>query len=53
MNTEWTLAELDKFLTQTEMRRPDPVPGVVDLTGRMVTAADSEERSRSRRKLSR
>lgn len=43
MNTEWAIAELDKFIGQTQMRRPDPVPGVVDLTGRMVTAANHED----------
>ncbi|MCD2146512.1 TIGR02391 family protein [Gordonia paraffinivorans] len=43
MNTEWVIAELDKFIDQTVMRRPDPVPGVVDLTGRMVTAANHED----------
>lgn len=43
MNTEWVLAELDKFIDQTVMRYPDPVPGVVDMTGRMITAATGED----------
>ncbi len=43
MNTEWAITELERFIGQTQMRRPDPVPGVVDLTGRMVTAANHED----------
>lgn len=43
MNTEWALAELDRFLDQSRMRYPDPVPGVVDMSGRKVTAAADEE----------
>jgi len=43
MNTEWALAELENFLGQTVMSRPDPVPDVVDLTGRKVTAAGDED----------
>lgn len=43
MNTKWALAELDKFVEQTVMRYPDQVPGVVDMTGRKVTAALDEE----------
>lgn len=43
MNIEWALRELDKFLEQTAMRYPDPVPGFVDMTGRKITAAADEE----------
>ncbi len=43
MNTEWAITELNKFIGQTQMRRPDPVPGVADFTGRMVTAANHED----------
>lgn len=43
MNTEWALAELDKFIEQTVMRYPDPMPGVVDMTGRKITAAPDED----------
>lgn len=42
MNIEWALTELDKFLDQTVMSHPS-VPGVVDMTGRKVTAADDED----------
>jgi uncharacterized protein (TIGR02391 family) len=37
------LAELDKFLSQTILRYPDPVPGVMDWTGRKVTSASDED----------
>jgi uncharacterized protein (TIGR02391 family) len=43
MNTEWALKELDKFIDQTVMRYPDPVPGIVDMTGRKITSARDED----------
>jgi uncharacterized protein (TIGR02391 family) len=43
LNTEWALQQLDTFLSQTVMRYPDPVPGVVDMTGHRVTAAKHED----------
>jgi hypothetical protein len=43
MNTGWALKELDKFIDQTAMRYPDPVPGVVDLSGRKITSAQDED----------
>jgi hypothetical protein len=43
LNVQWALQELDAFLSQTELRYPDPVPGVSDLTGRKVTAARNED----------
>lgn len=43
MNTEWALNELDKFIDQTVMRYPDPVPGVIDATGRKITSARDED----------
>ncbi|MHA7141860.1 TIGR02391 family protein [Arthrobacter sp. Sr33] len=43
MNLDWALKELDKFIEQTAMRYPDPVPGIVDMTGRKITAASDEE----------
>lgn len=43
MNTEWALQELNKFIDQTTMRYPDPVPGVVDLTGHKITSARDED----------
>lgn len=42
LNSEWALQELDTFLDQTVLRYPDPVPGVVNMTGRKVTAAQHE-----------
>ncbi|WP_027932187.1 TIGR02391 family protein [Amycolatopsis thermoflava] len=43
MNTEWALKELDKFIDQTALRYPDPVPGVVDMTARKITSAPDED----------
>lgn len=43
MNTEWALQELNKFIDQTTMRYADPVPGVVDLSGRKITSAQDED----------
>lgn len=43
MNTEWALAELGKFIDQTGLRYPDPVPGVTDWSGRKTTSASNEE----------
>lgn len=43
MNRDWVLAELDKFLDQTTMRYPDPVPGFVDMTGHKITVASDED----------
>lgn len=47
MNTEWAITELDKFISMTTMRYPDPVPGVLDLTGRKVTQAHDEDIERA------
>ncbi|RQM32198.1 TIGR02391 family protein [Rhodococcus ruber] len=46
MNTEWAIAELGKFIEQTTLRRPDRIPGVIDATGRLITAASDEEITR-------
>lgn len=43
MNIQWALAELDKFIDQTVLRYPDPVPGVMDLTGRKITSGSDED----------
>ncbi len=43
LDTTWALAELDKFLGQTILRYPDPVPGVADWTGRKLTSASDED----------
>ena len=43
LNSEWAIAQLDKFIDQTTLRRPDPIPGVADLTGRRVTSSSNEE----------
>lgn len=40
---QWSLAELDKFIDQTVLRYPDPVPGVMDWTGQKITAASDED----------
>ncbi|MEX5718204.1 TIGR02391 family protein [Geodermatophilus maliterrae] len=46
MNVGWALDELNKFIEMSTMRYPDPVPGVIDLTGHMETQAHSEDISR-------
>lgn len=43
MNTEWAMDQLEQFLTATVLSYPASVPGVVDLTGRKVTAAPDDE----------
>lgn len=43
MNVDWALKQLTVFIESSEMRYPAPTPGVVDLTGRKVTAASNEE----------
>jgi hypothetical protein len=46
INVEWAIRELDTFLAQTQMRRPAPVPGIADFTGRKVAAASNEDITR-------
>ena len=46
LNTVWALQELSKFASQTEMSYPPPSPGIVDLSGRMVTAAKNDDITR-------
>lgn len=43
MDTTWAKHQLTHFLQLTELRRPPPTPGIVDMTGRMVTAARNDE----------
>lgn len=39
MNIDWALAELDRFLSLTQMRRFTLGPRVLNITVRMVTGA--------------
>jgi hypothetical protein len=43
VDTTWAKHQLTHFLQLTELRRPPPTPGIVDMTGRMVTAARNDE----------
>ena len=43
LNSEWAIVQLSRFIDQTTLRRPDPIPGVADLTGRRVTSSSNEE----------
>lgn len=43
MNKNWALEQLGLFLDATILSYPPSVPGVVDLTGRKVTAASDDE----------
>jgi hypothetical protein len=43
VDTTWAKQQLTHFLQLTELRRPPPTPGIIDMTGRMVTAAHSDE----------
>jgi len=42
VNGDWALSQLDQFIEQTVMRYPDPVPGVMNMTGRKITAVSDE-----------
>ena len=43
LNAEGAIEQLDKFIDQTTLHRPDPIPGIADLTGRRVTSSSNEE----------
>jgi Protein of unknown function (Hypoth_ymh) len=43
VDTTWAKQQLTHFLQLTEPRRPPPTPGILDMTGRTVTAATNEE----------
>ena len=43
LNTNWAVEQLDKFIVQTTLRRPDPTPGLIDLTGARITASSDED----------
>lgn len=43
MNIDWALEQLRVFIDSTEMRYPPPTPGIVDWTGRKITAVTDDE----------
>ena len=43
LNKEWAIQQLDEFLKMTVFSAPKPIPGVIDLSGRRVTASSDED----------
>jgi hypothetical protein len=43
IDIEWTKQELNEFLRMTTLSRPPSRPGVIDMTGRVVTAASNAD----------